>query len=169
MPTADGAVGVDLKADLEDTLKALANADKKLVTGFRRAVRESGAAVIAEMSSVLDTESPSSLTQSRFTGKFRDAATRGHSNRGARETIKAGLRTRFTVSAKRGASVKVVTTTAQPAKAFNSRQWSHLTFGHEPTVNQSGIQYFKRGGSAGARAMRQALEKAIKEAVAEVN
>jgi hypothetical protein len=171
MPSNDSYLTV--KTDIEETLKRLGEADKKLVTGFRRAVRQSGDAVIRAAGDVLDNESPGALTASEFTsvrGAVEGRAGSRPRDRNTRQAIKAGLKTRLSVSKTRGASVRVVTTTGQPAKGFNAERFRHAVFGNDAVkVGQKGTRFFKRGAEVGGKEFRQELQRVVRETARDFN
>lgn len=181
----------DIRTNIPAVLDDLARVDKALVTGLRRSIRDAGDAIIDHQRRILATENPGTLTKRQYTkaqparrGGYRrgpaaralggarlaridGAASTGRSKNETRKTISDGLKTRMSVGKKRGASVRIATTSASPAKAFNQKIIRHRVFGSSSTwAAQKGLEYFSRGVSIGASTTRERIEEILKEAQA---
>ncbi|HEY3434968.1 MAG TPA: hypothetical protein VGK41_04885, partial [Solirubrobacterales bacterium] len=154
---------VEIRHNLRAVLIGLRAADKTFAREIRKQLREAGEEMVAEQGRILDSESPVSLSATGGEGTF---------TRGARATIKAGLKVRAGAGSGRyGGYVRVITTAPDgiPAKPFNAPVFRHPTFGNTGEwVDQEGIGYFTRGVKAGASSGRAHLLEVIDKALDEI-
>lgn len=187
----------NIKTNLGPVLADLKAISPKIATGYRRAMRQAGDAVITGAREALANKpvggvvtkttyslrNPSrpggvrtgprakALAGARIVAVESRAAAKSRS-RGTRATIASQMKTRVSISQKRGASVKVQTTTPGSIDvAFNAKTWRHPVFrsrGTAPFVEQAGNQFFQEGIRAGGRKARAVLQQTVADAMATI-
>jgi hypothetical protein len=184
--------GLDVRSNIKPVLADLAAISPAFATNTRRALRQTGEAVIGIQREILESEPVGGVVTSTRYSLARPSARGGYrrgprarelagarivkvESRGAERGRSSGLRrsaaenltTKVSTPKTRSASVRVASRRPYWAnKALNAKKWRHRIFGTEARLEQAGNQYFTRGARAGGAIAREALAKVVDEAVA---
>lgn len=131
---------------------AARDADRKLATALRKAIREAGKPIVSDVRDQID-QIPSS----------------GRHSTGVRQALKAGTRVAISTSA-RGAGAKFVTSPSKLpsakralARAMNKESFRRRVFGSDTWVQQAGHPYFSSTIYAHEPQVRAGIKQALED------
>lgn len=137
---------------------ATKDADSVLYRGLRKAMREAGAPIVADVRAEID-KIPSS----------------GRRSTGIRAGLKAGTRVAISTSAK-SAGIRIVTSPSKLppgkralAKAMNADHFRHPVFGRKEYVQQAGRPYFGAAIDRHRAEVRDRIEQVMADTAAELS
>ncbi len=162
MPDVTPGEGVEITvtSNLREVLAGLKEVEPALARTTRRSLRRSGDEATAEMRGILAQPPPGGTARAAYEGGF--------TSRGSRDQASAALRTQVQTS-KRREGVRIVGSREPFAKSYNKRSWRHPVFGNTDVwVEQEGRPYFGSVVAKHAPAMRDAIERALVEALEQV-